>query len=93
MARGLRLDLGQNRDVSTVKLVLPNAADVSVYVGEDRDSKDSANLVGSSKGKSGAITLTAKSAVKGQYVFIWFTAVTQVADGRFRATVAEVTVS
>ena len=26
---GLRLDLGQNRDVSTVKLVLPNASDVS----------------------------------------------------------------
>ena len=39
---GLRLDLGQNRDVSTVKLVLPNAADVSVYVGEDRDALDSA---------------------------------------------------
>lgn len=90
---GLRLDLGQNRDVSTVKLVLPNASDVSVYVGEDRDSLDSATRVGSSKGKSGAVTLTAPAAVKGQYVFVWFTAVTQVADGRFRATVAEVTVS
>jgi hypothetical protein len=90
---GLRLDLGQNRDVSTVELVLPNAADVSVYVGEDRDSMDSAGLVGSSKGKSGTVTLKAKAAVKGQYVFVWFTAVTQVADGRFRATVAEVTVS
>jgi hypothetical protein len=90
---GLRLDLGQNRDVSTVELVLPNAADVSVYVGEDRDSMDSAGLVGSSKGKSGTVTLKAKAAVKGQYVFVRFTAVTQVSDGRFRATVAEVTVS
>jgi hypothetical protein len=90
---GLRLDLGQNRSVKTVKLVLPNASDVSVYVGQDRDSMDSATQVGSSKGKSGAVTLTAPEAVKGQYVFVWFTAVTQVSDGRFRATVAEVTVS
>ncbi|SDP53574.1 hypothetical protein SAMN04489867_2823 [Pedococcus dokdonensis] len=90
---GLRLDLGNTREVHTVKLVLPNAADVSVLVGEDRDSMDSASQVGASKGKSGEITLTAPAAVKGQYVFIWFTAVTQVADGRFRATVAEVTVS
>ena len=50
---GLRLDLGQNRNVSTVKLVLPNASDVSVYVGEDRDSMDSATQIGASKGKSG----------------------------------------
>lgn len=90
---GLRLDLGQNRSVSTVELVLPNAADVTVYVGEDRDSLGSATQIGTSKGKSGTVTLKAPSVVKGQYVFVWFTAVTQVSDGRFRATVAEVTVS
>ncbi|WP_157606016.1 hypothetical protein [Phycicoccus sp. Soil802] len=90
---GLRLDLGQNRSVSTVELVLPNAADVTVYVGQDRDSLGSATKIGSSQGKSGAVTLKAPSIVKGQYVFVWFTAVTQVSDGRFRATVAEVTVS
>ena len=90
---GLRLDLGQSRDVSTVKLVLPNASDVTVYVGQERDSLSSAKQVGSSKGKSGDVTLTAPAAVKGQYVFVWFTKVTQVSDGRFRATLAEVTVS
>jgi hypothetical protein len=90
---GVRLDLGQDRGVSTVKLVLPNPSDVAVYVGEDRNSLDNAGLVGSSKGKSGDITLTAKAPVKGQYVFVWFTSVTQVSDGRFRATLAEVTVS
>jgi hypothetical protein len=90
---GLRLDLGQNRSVSTVQLVRPNAADVTVYVGEDRDSLGSATEVGSSKGKSGTVTLKAPSIVKGQYVFVWFTAVTRVSDGRFRATLAEVTVS
>jgi hypothetical protein len=90
---GVRLDLGQDRGVSTVKLVLPNPSDVAVYVGEDRNSLDNAGLVGSSKGKSGDITLTAKAPVRGQYVFVWFTSVTQVSDGRFRATLAEVTVS
>lgn len=90
---GVRLDLGQNRDVTTVKLVLPNASDVTVYVGDDRESLDSAKEVGSSKGKSGDVTLTAPAAVKGQFVFVWFTSVTQVSDGRFRATLAEVTVS
>lgn len=90
---GLRLDLGQVRSVSTVGLVLPNASDVSVYVGEDRDSMDGATLVGTSKGKSGAVTLKAPAAAKGQYLFVWFTKVTQVSDGRYRATVAEVTVS
>jgi hypothetical protein len=49
--------------------------------------------VGTSKGNAGTVTLTAPAAVKGQYVFVWFTSVTQVSDGRFRATVAEVTVS
>jgi hypothetical protein len=90
---GVRLDLGQDRNVSTVKLVLPNASDVTVYVGDDRTSLDNAKQVGSSKGKSGAITLKAAAPVKGQYVFVWFTSVTQVSDGRFRATLAEVTVS
>jgi hypothetical protein len=90
---GVRLDLGQNREVSTVKLVLPNASDVTVYVGDDRDSLGAAQQVGSSKGKEGAITLTAPAPVKGQFVFVWFTSVTQVSDGRFRATLAEVTVS
>jgi hypothetical protein len=90
---GLRLDLGQNRDVSTVKLVLPDPSDVTVYVGEDRDSLDSASKVGSSQDKSGTVTLTAPEAAKGQFVFIWFTKVNQVSDGRFRATLAEVTVS
>ncbi len=90
---GLRLDLGQQRDVSTVKLVLPNASDVAVYVGSDRDTLDTAKRVGASKGKSGDVTLTAPAAVRGQYVFVWFTSVTQVSDGRFRATLAEVTVS
>jgi eukaryotic-like serine/threonine-protein kinase len=89
---GIRLDLGQNHQVSKVSLVLPDASDVTAYVGEDRTLEGAAEI-GTSKGKSGTITLTADKPVKGQYVFVWFTKVSQVSDGRFRATLAEVTVS
>jgi eukaryotic-like serine/threonine-protein kinase len=88
---GVRIDLGQNHPVSTVGLVLPDASDVTVYVGQDR-TLDSATEIGSSKGKSGNVTVTADKPVQGQYVFVWFTKVSQVKDGRFRATLAEVTV-
>ncbi|NNM48054.1 protein kinase family protein [Knoellia koreensis] len=89
---GVRLDLGQVRSVSTVKLSLPDASDVTVSVGPDRDRSD-ATEIGTSSGKSGEVTLKADKPVKGQYVFVWFTKVSQVSDGRFRATLAEVTVS
>ena len=43
--------------------------------------------------KDGTITLTrADGPADGQYVIVWFTKVSQVSDGRFRATLAEVTV-
>jgi len=89
---GVRLDLGQVRSVSTVKLSLPDASDVTVSVGPSRDRSE-ATEIGQSEGKSGEVTLKADAPVKGQYVFVWFTKVSQVGDGRFRATLAEVTVS
>jgi hypothetical protein len=90
---GVRLDLGQLRKVSRVTLLLPNPSDVTVYVGQDRNSLDSATSLGTSQGKSGSVTITAPKPAEGQYVFVWFTKVSQVSDGRFRATLAEVTVS
>ena len=43
--------------------------------------------------RSTDVTLTKDGApVQGQYVFVWFTKVSKVSDGRFRATLAEVTV-
>lgn len=89
---GVRLDLGQVRSVSQVTLVMPDPSDVTVYVGEGRERADATEL-GSSKGKSGTVTIKASGdKVKGQYVFVWFTKVSQVSDGRHRATLAEVTV-
>lgn len=88
---GVRLDLGQARPVSTVTLVLPDASDVSVLVGAGRSVADSTEL-GSSQGKAGTVTIKADAPVTGRYVIIWFTKVSEVSDGRFRATLAEVTV-
>jgi eukaryotic-like serine/threonine-protein kinase len=89
---GVRLDLGQARKVSHVVLVLPNTEDVTVYAGQDRSTLSTATVVGSSQAKSGTVTIDAKTPVDGQYLFVWFTKVSQVSDGRYRATLAEVTV-
>jgi len=88
---GVRVDLGQVHKVSQVDLVLPDVSDVTVSVGQDRN-RDSATEIGTSQGKKGEITLKADKPVEGQYVFVWFTSVSKVSDGRFRATLAEVSV-
>jgi hypothetical protein len=88
---GVRLDLGQVRKVSQVTLVLPDPADVTVYVGQDR-TLDNTTALGSSKDRSGTFTITAQKPVDAQYVFVWFTKVSKVSDGRYRATLAEVSV-
>jgi hypothetical protein len=90
---GVLLDLGQVRRVSRVQLILPTASDVTVYLGANR-SLDGAKALGTSAGKAGTIDLAAAGGpVSGQYVIVWFTKVSQVPDGRFRATLAEVTAS
>ena len=89
---GLRIDLGQSRKVSRALMVLPSASDVTVYVGDDRSSLDNATELGSSAGRSGVVNITTDKPAQGQYVFVWFTKVSQVSDGRFRATLAEIAV-
>ena len=89
---GLRIDLGQSRKVTRALMVLPSASDVTVYVGDDRSSLDKATELGASTGRSGVVNITTDHPVQGQYVFVWFTKVSQVSDGRFRATLAEIAV-
>lgn len=87
---GVLLDLGQPAKVREVSLALPDVSDVTVFLAEDRQI-DGATEIGSSAGKKGAVTLTnAKPDASGKYVIVWFTKVSQVSDGRFRATLAEV---
>jgi hypothetical protein len=86
---GVLVDLGQPRKVSTVSLVLPTASDLTVYV-SSKPSLDGAIPLGTSSGKSGAVTVTAPSPATGQYLIVWFTKISQASGGRFRATLAEV---
>jgi hypothetical protein len=86
---GVVVDFGQPRKVSTVSLVLPTASDITVYVSSSR-SLAGATPVGTSSGKSGAVTVTAPSPATGQYLIVWFTKISQASGGRFRATLAEV---
>jgi hypothetical protein len=89
---GVALDLGQVRKVGAVELVLPDASDVTVYAGAKR-SLSGATEIGTSTSKEGTVTLTRTDGpVDAQYVIVWFTKVSKVSDGRFRATLAEVTV-
>ncbi|MDF2091313.1 hypothetical protein P0Y31_03075 [Knoellia sp. 3-2P3] len=89
---GVIVDLGQPAKVKEVTLELPHAADVTVYVGEDND-REGATELGTSTGKKGKVTIAAKDAeVAGKYVMVWFTEVSKVDGGRFRATLAEITV-
>lgn len=88
---GVIVDLGQTAKVKEVELNLPDAADVTVYVNED-NTRDGATELGSSNGKKGKVTITGDKAATGKFVMVWFTKVSQVNDGRFRATLAEITV-
>jgi len=88
---GVLLDLGQPARVKEVVLTLPDVSDVQVFL-TDSDSLDGATEIGSSQGKKGQITLKATNTqAAGSKVIVWFTKVSQVSDGRFRATLAEVT--
>jgi hypothetical protein len=88
---GVIVDLGQPAKVKQVKLELPDAADVTVYVNED-NTRDGATELGSSSGKKGTVTITADKPATGKFVIVWFTTVSKVSDGRYRATLAEMTV-
>jgi hypothetical protein len=88
---GIIVDLGQTAKVKQVELDLPDAADVTVYVNGD-NTLDGATELGSSSGKKGTVTLTGDKPATGKFVMVWFTKVSQVNDGRFRATLAEITV-
>jgi hypothetical protein len=88
---GVIVDLGQTAKVKQVELVLPDAADVTVYVNED-NTRAGATELGSSSGKKGTVTITGDKPATGKFVIVWFTKLSQVSDGRFRATLAEITV-
>jgi hypothetical protein len=89
---GVLLDLGQAARVKRVALTLPDVSDVTVFLADD-SSIEGATEIGSATDKKGAVTLDNKDVeASGKYVIVWFTKVSQVSDGRFRATLAEVSI-
>lgn len=87
---GVILDFGQTVKPSEVTVTLPDPSTFDLYLAPDR-SLDGATKVGSSSDKSGDITIRVTGGASGQYLIVWFTRVSRVSDGAYRATLAEVT--
>ena len=86
----ITVDLGQTQDVSSVTLDLPESLDGTVYVA-DGPTNDEGEL-GSFSNESGEVTIDTDDAVQGRYVTVWFTSLAPDDDGRYRASLAEITV-
>ncbi len=86
---GVIVDLGPNVTAKEIQLILPNAADVTVYVSDER-SLSKATAIGEKKDAQGTVTFPVKGNAKGQYVIVWFTKLTKDANGEYRAHLAEV---
>ena len=90
---GVVLDLGSAKAVHSAKLVLGNGpADVTVY-SSPSPSLEGASTVGTAQGAGDTVTVTADGALEpARYVIVWFTLLPQ--DGsRYRASLADVSLS
>jgi hypothetical protein len=88
---GVVVDLGPNVKPKEVRLQIPVTADVSVYIGPEKDL-GSATKIGSKADASGTVVFPVPEGVTGQYVIVWFTKMERGADGRYRAYLGEITV-
>jgi hypothetical protein len=89
---GVIVDLGPNVTPKVVKLTVPLAADLTVYVSANR-SLDGATAAGELKGAVGDVEVDVPPTATGhQYVIIWFTNLSRDGDGFYRARLGEVTV-
>lgn len=91
---GLMLDLGKVTDVHKVAFTTVGASDLTVYVAGQPQIKG-ATPIGAVTGLNGNATVAVpdNGAVKGQYVFLFFTKLGPDGEGHYRAQIAEATVS
>ena len=87
---GITVDLGQAQKISSVTLDLPTSAQATVYAGDQ--ATNSGTEIGKTEGRTGQVVLEPQSEVTAQYVTIWFTSLAPSDDGRYRASLGEVTV-
>ena len=88
---GVLLDMGQVVTPRKVVLVRPTPASFDLYLGNEQ-SLDGATKIGSSPQTQGSVTIDTTGAVSGQFLMVWFTNAPRIADGSYRATLAEVSV-
>jgi hypothetical protein len=89
---GLVVDMGQSISPTSVELQLPTASDITLYLG-DSPGMEGSTEIGSTSGKSGTVDVDVTAKAKGQYLIVWYTSLSQATDGRYRATLAEITIS
>ncbi len=86
---GVIVDIGPNVSAREVDLIMPVAADVTVYLADQR-ALDGATSLGSQSNARGKVVFPVKAGVTGQYIIVWFTRLTQDDKGEYRAHLAEV---
>ncbi|NYF98244.1 hypothetical protein [Janibacter cremeus] len=87
---GLAVDLGQSQEISTVTLELPTSADATVFAGDA--PSNSGTEIGTTEGQTGEVTLSTSDPVSGRYITVWFTSLTPDGEGRYRASLGEITI-
>ena len=89
---GLRLDLGSDTAVHSVKVTVPKAGTNLELRTVTGDSLTGSKVVATADDLDGTVTLTPTSPVTTRYLVLWFTKAVQDKDG-YRVAVSEVTVS
>lgn len=90
-ALGLRIDLGELREVSAVDIGAPRGDwEYEIRVGPSEDILR-AVTIGSHRG-GGDVTLEADQPAQGRFVFVWFTDTAPTGDGWWHAQLEDITV-
>lgn len=90
-ALGLRIDLGELREVSAVDIGAPRGDwEYEIRVGPSEDILR-AVTIGSRRG-GGDVTLEADQPAQGRFVFVWFTDTAPTGDGWWHAQLEDITV-
>jgi eukaryotic-like serine/threonine-protein kinase len=89
---GLVVDLGPNKKPQQVRLEIPVATDVEVWVGPDA-RLEGAKKIGEKAGARGSSSFDVPPEVNGQYIIVWFTGLSVDGEGKRRAWLNEVVVT
>ncbi|MGL4175293.1 MAG: hypothetical protein ACRCSN_04375 [Dermatophilaceae bacterium] len=89
---GLIVDLGPNKKPQQVRLDLPVASDVQVFLGPDA-RLDGATKIGERAAAQGQVSFDVPGDLTGQYVIVWYTKVSIDDRGKRRAWLDEVVVA